>query len=110
MSQPGAEPTPSTPSDPGTTTPPAQPPQAPQTTVQVTTPAEPVETFDREYVEQLRREAAAARTANKTLQKKIDDSARAGMTEAERLVAEAVAKRETELTRDFGTRLATAEF
>jgi len=67
------------------------------------------ETFGREYVEQLRREAAAARAANKTLQKKADDALKNGMSEAERLAHEAREEGAATVRKEYATRLATSE-
>jgi hypothetical protein len=109
MSQPGAEQTPNNPQDPGTPAPPTPSPQTPPVQVQVT-PGESEETFGRDYVEQLRREAAAARTANKTLQKRIDDAARANMTETEQAIVKAREEAAAEVRKTYASRLATSEF
>jgi flagellar biosynthesis/type III secretory pathway protein FliH len=108
MSQPGAETNPQAPQ--GQTTPPVVPVV---TTAVVDPPQEGEngpEVFSREYVEQLRREAAAARAANKTLQKKADDALKNGMSEAERLAHEAREEGAAEVRKTYATRLASSEF
>jgi len=113
MSQPGAETDPQAPAN-GALTSTAVPvvtgtPVVPVVTPQVGEDGQP-EVFSREYVEQLRREAAAARAANKTLQKKADDALKAGMSESDRLVHEAREQATAEVRKTYATRLATSEF
>jgi hypothetical protein len=110
MSQPGAETDPQAPAQGATTQTAGTVPVVTTAVVDPPKEGETPEVFSREYVEQLRREAAAARAANKSLQKKADDALKNGMSEAERLAHEAREEGAAEVRKTYATRLATSEF
>ena len=88
MTVPGQEPNPQAGQEPGGQTPPAAqatPPPAGQEPAQSAAP----ETFSREYVEQLRREAADFRKRATTAEGKVTEHEREKLSDAERLTAEA---------------------
>lgn len=67
-------------------------------------------TFDADYVEKLRKEAAQYRTEKNALAKELDGIRKSSMTETEKAVAEAEARGRTAAATDFGKRLARSEF
>lgn len=80
-----------------------------------TTPAAPsdgqqsAETFDKAYVEQLRREAAKYRTEAKKASDAAEALRKSQMSEAEKAIAEAKQAGRAEAATEYGTRLARTE-
>ena len=72
--------------------------------------AAPPETFDREYVEKIRKEAAEHRTERRRLEREMEQQRTASMSEAEKAVAEAEARGRAAATSVFAQRLARSEF
>lgn len=66
-------------------------------------------TFDADYVEKLRKEAAQHRTEKNALAKELEKVRQSSMSEAEKQVAEAEARGRAAASADFGKRLATSE-
>lgn len=91
---------------------------APETPVEATPPAAPQEgqpqeepkTFDADYVEKLRKEAAEYRTKAKATAAELEKIRQASMTETEKAAAEAEARGRAAATAEFGRRLATSKF
>jgi hypothetical protein len=108
MSVPGAgqEPNPQAGQEPGGANPPAATPQTPSAAGQEPAAGAAPETFSREYVEQLRREAADFRKRATTAENKVTDHERQQLSETERLTAE-VADWKTRAT-DLESRYQTA--
>ncbi len=67
-------------------------------------------TFDAEYVEKIRKEAAQHRTEKNALVKELENHRKASMTEAEKASVEAEQRGRQAATADFGKRLARTEF
>lgn len=67
-------------------------------------------TYDEEYVSQLRRENAKSRTENKSLSKQLEEARTAGLSEAEKAIAEAEERGRSTTRLEFGERLARKEF
>ena len=95
----------------GQAPPPAQSTSEPQQQSPAPEPQQAApETFDKEYVERLRKEAADYRTRLRAIEKDAEAQRKASMTEAERAVAEAEQRGRTTATTEFGKRLARTEF
>ena len=77
---------------------------------QTTTNTGTAETFTRDYVEGLRKEAGDYRTAAKTAQQELDRIKASQMSDTERAIEEAKKAARQETAADFGKRLAGAEF
>lgn len=67
-------------------------------------------TFDADYVEKLRKEAAKYRTEAKRVAGELEQARQASMSEAEKAVAEAESRGRTAAAVEFGKRLARTEF
>jgi membrane protein involved in colicin uptake len=67
------------------------------------------ESFDKDYVEKIRREAAEYRTKLRAAEKAVEDQRKASMSEAEKAVAEAETRGRTAAAQEYGQRLARSE-
>ena len=84
-------------------------PQPPEGGAQTEPQTEP-QTFDAEYVDKLRKEAARYRTEAKATASELEKVRKSSMSEAEKQVAEAEARGRAAAVTEFGKRLARTEF
>lgn len=66
--------------------------------------------YDEAYVSELRKENAKARTLNKSLEKQVEEARTAGLSEAEKAIAEAEQRGRTATRLEYGARLARQQF